>query len=120
MSPYEIAHDLAKSLSKSDEYQEFKKAKSLLEENQESVRLLQDFRRKQLEIQMAQISGEEIDDEYLRQVESLYELLSLNPRINEYLNAEYRLARMMGDIQKIIGEAVNEWFSLEQVNKNVN
>ncbi len=120
MTAYDKAHELAKLLSQSDEYKVFRKAKNSLEQDQENVRTLQDFRRKQLEIQMAQISGEEIDEEYIKQTEKLYELLSMNPRINEYLNAEYRLSRMMSDIQKIIGDAVSEWFSLEQVNKNVN
>ncbi len=120
MSTYDKAQELAELLAQSEEYQQFKKAKSLLEEEEENIRLLKDFRRRQLEIQMAQISGEEIDEEYLLQVEKLYEHLSLNPKVNEYLNAEYRLSKMMGDIQKIIGKAVKDWFSLEQINKNVN
>lgn len=120
MIAYDKAHELAKSLSQSDEYKVFRKAKNNLEQNQENVQMLQDFRRKQLEIQMAHISGEEIDEEYIKQTEKLYELLSMNPSINEYLNAEYRLSRMMSDVQKIIGDAVSEWFSFEQINRNVN
>lgn len=120
MTAYDKAHELAKLLAKSDEYKLFKKAKHSLEQDQENLKMLQEFRRKQLEIQMAQISGEEIDEEYIKQTEKLYEVLSMNSKINEYLNAEYRLSRMMSDIQKIIGDAVSEWFSLETTNKNVN
>ncbi len=120
MTAYDKAYELAELLSQSEEYKEFKKAKNILEEDQDNLKLLQDFRRRQIEIQMAQLAGEEVDEEYLKQVEHLYELLSMNTNINDYLNAEYKLAKMMGDIQKIIGEAVSEWFSFEQVNKNVN
>jgi cell fate (sporulation/competence/biofilm development) regulator YlbF (YheA/YmcA/DUF963 family) len=120
MHAYDKAHELAELLSQSEEYKEFKRAKISLEKDQDNLRLLQDFRRKQLEIQMAQLSGEEVDEEYIKQTEHLYELLSMNSKINEYLNAEYKFARMMADIQKIIGEAVSEWFAIELVNKNVN
>ncbi len=120
MSAYEKAHELAELIAQSDEYQRFKKAKNLLEEEQNNIQMLHDFRRKHLEIQMAQISGEEVDEDYVKQVDKLYELLSMNSRVNEYLNAEYRLSKMMGDIQKIIGEAIKDWFSFDQVNKNVN
>ena len=120
MTAYDKAHELAKLLGNSDEYNLFKKAKHSLEQDQENVKMLQDFRRKQLEIQMAQISGVEVDEEYIKQTEQLYEVLSMNSNINEYLNAEYRLSRMMSDIQKILGDAVKEWFSLEMTNKNVN
>lgn len=118
MTAYDKAHELAKLLSQSEEYIVFRKAKTSLEQDQENVRTLQDFRRKQLEIQMAQISGEEIDEEYIKQTEKLYELLSMNPRINEYLNAEYRLSRMMSDIQKIIGAPVTSsgFSSLRAIN----
>ena len=120
MTAYDKAHELAKLLGSSDEYNLFKKAKYSLERDHENVKMLQNFRRKQLEIQMAQISGAEIDEEYIEQTEKLYEVLSMNPKINEYLNAEYRLSRMMSDIQKILGDAVNEWFSLEITDKNIN
>ena len=120
MTAYDKAHELAKLLEKSEEYNLFKKAKHSLEQDQENVKILQNFRRKQLEIQMAQISGTKIDEEYVKQTEKLYEVLSMNSKINEYLNAEYRLSRMMSDIQKILGGAVKEWFSLEMTDKNVN
>ena len=120
MTAYDKAHELAKLLGKSDEYDLFKKAKHSLEQDEENVKMLQDFKRKQLEIQMAQISGTEVDEEYIRQTEKLYEVLSMNSKVNEYLNAEYRLSRLMSDIQKILGDAVSEWFSLEVKDKNVN
>jgi len=120
MTAYDKAHELAKLLGKSDEYDLFKKAKHSLEQDEENVKMLQDFKRKQLEIQMAQISGTEVDEEYIKQTERLYEVLSMNSKVNEYLNAEYRLSRLMNDIQKILGDAVSEWFSLEVKDKNIN
>jgi len=120
MTAYDKAHELAKLLEGSEEYNLFRKAKHSLEQDQENVKMIHDFRRKQLEIQMAQISGMEIDEEYIKQTEKLYEVLSMNSQINEYFNAEYRLSKMMSDIQKILGDAVSEWFSLELKDKNVN
>lgn len=120
MDTYDKAHELANLLAKSDEYKLFKKAKRTLEQDYENVLLLQTFRRVQMEIQMARITGEEIDEEYLKEADVLYKLLSMNSKVNEYLNAEYKLSRLMSGIQKILGDAMSEWFTIEPTNKNAN
>ncbi len=120
MNTYDKAHELAELLAQSDEYKQFKKAKELLGEDAIDIQLLQDFRRSQLEIQMAHLSGEEIDEEYLIKMEKTYELFSMNPKVNEYLNAEYRLSKLMEDIQKILGKAVKDWFFIEESNDDIN
>ncbi len=120
MEAYEVAHQLAKALADSDEYRQFIEAKAKVEEDETNMTLLQDFRRRQLELQMAQITGEDIDEEQVEQLEKMYQMLSLNKNINEYLNAEYRLSRLMADIQKIIGTAVKDWFEFGEPESSLN
>lgn len=120
METYDLAHKLARALTESDEYKEFVKAKAKVEEDENNVKMLRDFRTKQLEVQMAQATGQEVPEEQVEQLERMYQMLSLNNNINEYLTAEYRLSRLMADIQKILGDAVKEWFDLGEGETNLN
>ncbi|WP_366924776.1 YlbF family regulator [Metallumcola ferriviriculae] len=120
MDSYDKAQQLAKALANSEEYQQFTRAKEKVEEDESNMSLLQEFRRRQLELQMSQITGEEVDEEQVEQVEQMYQMLSLNKNINEYLNAEYRLSRLMSDIQKIIGDAVKDWFEFGERESSLN
>jgi cell fate (sporulation/competence/biofilm development) regulator YlbF (YheA/YmcA/DUF963 family) len=110
MSPYDTAHDLAKMLGKSEEYKSYQEAKIKLEQDANNLRLLEEFRQLQWEIQIYQMSGQEIEESQLLQLERSYQLLSMSPVINQYLTAEYRFARLMAEIQKIVIDAVPAWF----------
>ncbi len=120
MEVYDLAHRLAKALEESSEYEEFVGAKHLVEKDENNLNLLQDFRNQQLELQMAQLAGQEVSKEQVEHIERMYQMLSLNKDINEYLNAEYKLSRMMGDIQKILGDAVSDWFGYGRSDSNLN
>ncbi|MBC7342792.1 MAG: YlbF family regulator [Clostridia bacterium] len=114
MTAYDKAHELAEALAKSEEYRAYVEAKQKLEQDRANSAMLDEFRKHQLELQIAEITGQEIDEEKAQQLDHLYQILSLNPTINEFLSAEYRLARLLADIQKIIGEAVKAWFPANQ------
>ena len=107
MSIQNKAEDLAREIVQSKEYKDYIKAKEMIEKDQSNILLLESFRRKQWEIQMAQLLGQEVDEEQLLQLDQIYQLLSANPVINEYLMAEYRLSRVLGDVQKILTQWVD-------------
>jgi len=107
---HDYAHQLARALSNSEEYRQYVEAKTMLEKEEQNRKMLEDFRQQQWELQVAQMTGQEIDERKIQQMEKLYEVLSLNPVISQFLNAEYRLARLMGDIQKIVSDATPAWF----------
>lgn len=108
MTVYDKAYELAKALTSSHEYQQYLAVKEKLQKDGVNFTLLEDFRRQQFEVQMAEILGREIE-ESLERLEETYNLLSGIPVINEFLTAEYRLSKMMADIQKIVGEAIGIW-----------
>jgi len=114
---YDKALELAKLLADTKEYKDFIAAKENLTKNQICCEILDNFRQAQFEIQVAELSGHEVDEAAREQLERLYDIISTNPTITEYLEAEYRFSRLMSDIQKIIAEAVPEWFELD-VNKD--
>ncbi|MEL7565358.1 MAG: YlbF family regulator [Dehalobacterium sp.] len=119
MSVNDRAHELARTLQDSEEYRRYIEAKERLQSDEGNANMLQEFRRKQLELQIAEMSGEDVENS-LEQLESIYQKLSLNPIVNEFLTAEYRLARMMTDVQRIIGEALDLWIDMDYVKKYMN
>lgn len=120
MSINEIVLKLAEALANSEEYKNFTAAKENLRKNKADGLLLDEFRQRQFELQMAELAGHEIDDEVKEQMENDYQLICLNSRINEYLNAEYLFSLVMSDIQGIIAEAVPDWFDFTRNHRNVN
>lgn len=108
MSAYDSAHQLAKALNSSDEYLSFVQAKAKVKLDPSNTKMLADFQIKQFEIQQYQLMGQEITQDKRDELERLYSLLSLNPIVKEYLEAEFRFSRLMNDIQKILADSVQE------------
>ena len=48
-----------------------------------------------------------MDDEALEKLQKIGELLQLNKEASDYLLAEFRLNRMLGDVYKILAEAID-------------
>jgi cell fate (sporulation/competence/biofilm development) regulator YlbF (YheA/YmcA/DUF963 family) len=105
MSVYDKAHDLARALSTSKEYMDFNKALEHLKADAKAFEMLQDFRKKQLEAQAAELQGLDVKAQ-LETLQNLYAVISYNSLIREFLEAEARFVTMMADVQKIISKAV--------------
>lgn len=106
MNIYDLAHQLARDLKRSPEYQEFKKAQETLNKDPQSKKMLKDLRSKQLEFQALKFSGKPID-EATKNLESLYSIISHNTMIKRYLETEEQFARLMMDIQEIIVSGID-------------
>ncbi len=108
MTPHDAAHALAKALRESPDFKELKEAQTSLKADQSAVNMLTDFRKEQFEIQKQQLSGVEVSPEQEKKLEKLFEVISLNALIKRFLQAEYRVAVLLQDVQKIIGDATEE------------
>jgi cell fate (sporulation/competence/biofilm development) regulator YlbF (YheA/YmcA/DUF963 family) len=106
MYVYDKANELARALTESEEYKSYKAAKDKVDKSNSSKDMLKDFKKKQFELQAMQLSGQKPDEEKLSQIQSLYQVIILNPDIAEYLNAELKFSQMFSDIYNIIGKAV--------------
>lgn len=106
MNIHDKAHDLARALKSSQEFAVFKDAKAKIDNNPKNREIIEDYRRKQIEIQSIQLSGKEPETAKINQLKGLYEILMTNKDIAEYLNAELRLGQIMQDIYKILGESL--------------
>ncbi len=110
MNLYDDAHKLARALKESEEYQGLLKARKQLGSDTKNKEMLLEFRRLQWEMEKSRVLQQEVDEITSRRMEQLNELVGANQTIQQYLMAEYRFGRIMADIQKILSEALSDWF----------
>jgi cell fate (sporulation/competence/biofilm development) regulator YlbF (YheA/YmcA/DUF963 family) len=112
MNHYDYAHNLARALKESEEYQAMLKAKEQMEADPKNKEMLLEFRKFQWEMQKSQALQEEIDEVTKRRMAQLGDLVGANSAIQGYLMAEYRFGQVMMDIQKILSDSLAEWFKI--------
>ena len=105
MNPYDAARHLTRALRESPEFKEYGEAQKLIAGDSAAREMLIDFRKEQFRLQKQELSGLEIAPEQAEKLEKLFEVLNLNLNVKRFLDAEFRFSRLIGDIQKIIGEA---------------
>lgn len=106
MYVYDKANELANALKESSEYKAFKTAREKVNANAQSKQMVNDFKKKQFEMQNIQFLGQQPDQEKLGQLQSLYQVIMMNPDISEYLNTEMTFSKVFSDVYKILGDAI--------------
>ena len=107
MNPHDAAHALASALKKSPEFSAFKEAQKKLKEDPTAESILNDLREIQLELQELHLEGKEISGDTDEKYKKLSDAANFNLTVKAFVEAEYRFAILMMDIQKIIGDAVD-------------
>ncbi len=105
MNVYDQAHGLAQAIKASEEFKQYSAVKEKIKANPELDKMLKDFQQKQFELQAKQMMGEEVTEEAMASVQSLYSIMAGDPLCAEYLQAEMRFSLMMKDVYEILGEA---------------
>lgn len=108
MNFYDKIHELVKSLKETEEYKNYMDLKSKVKENVELSENIKEFRDKQRTEQMKYISGTEIDEQTKQDMQQAYSLLIQNPLAIEFFQAEVKLDVILADMQKIIGESLQD------------
>lgn len=106
MNVYDSAHNLAKAIKDSDEYNVYSAAKGKLDASEGLKKSFEDFKKREAEIQMSIMGGNEPKDNEIETLNSLYEVLSKDPLGSEYLQAENRYRQMLDDMSKILADAM--------------
>ena len=88
-------------------------AQDKLQTDSIAKKMLADLRKTQWNMQKQKLSGLEVAPEQEAQLSRLLEVINLNLIVKEYLEAEYRFSILLTDIQKIIGEAMQDIISPE-------
>jgi len=113
MSIHDHAHALIGALKASPEYKEFKKKQEKLLRDNVAKQMLADLRRIQWKIEQQRMSGQQPTPEDELQINSIMEAISTNTLVKEYLEGEYKFSVILIDVQKILGEAMQEFFNTE-------
>ena len=113
MNPHDAAHNLAKVLRESADFKELKDVQAALKADQSARSMLLDFRTEQLALQKQQISGVAVSPEQEEKLEKLFAVISMNLTIKRFLQAEYRVAVLLQDVHKIIGDATSDIIDTE-------
>ncbi|MCL6453298.1 MAG: YlbF family regulator [Alicyclobacillus sp.] len=102
MNPYDKAHELARAVQALPQYQELRDLRRRIEGDPATLRMLQDFRGRQMELQAKQWMGQEIPAAEAETLRKLAEVVSLNRDVSQYLELEGYLERVLSDVQEIL------------------
>ncbi|MBR6033966.1 MAG: YlbF family regulator [Clostridia bacterium] len=108
MKVYDKANELARDLKECNEYIAYKKIKDEVYEKPELVDKIKEFDKIKYDAQVLAIHGEKQDEEKIKKLQELYEILLKEPKVKEYFDAEMRFNVLLADVNKIIGEAVKD------------
>ncbi len=102
---YDAAHALAKQIKESEEVREYQRLKEIVEESETSRALIKEYKRLQMAVQMAAMSGTQMPAEDMGRFQQISSLLYAGTDTSQYLMAEMRLQQSLADIYNIIAGA---------------
>lgn len=106
MNIYDTANKLADELRKSDEYANYKKAKSVVDSNPDLKEKMTKFEKVRYEAQVETLETGKNNDKKIKEMQNLYAQLIKIDELKEYFNAEIRFNIIIADINKIIGNVI--------------
>lgn len=102
---YAHAHALAEDIRATEEYKTYHGLKDIVNADETTAALIREYRRLQMTIQVAVMSGKQPEAEDSQRFSALTGLLYAKPEVSQFLVAEMRLQQMLADILKIVTEA---------------
>lgn len=113
---YDSAHRLAADIRQSEEYQTYHRLKDDVMADETVAALIREYKKLQLSLQMAAMSGQQPDSDDMQRFSGISALLFGKPEVSQYLLAEMRLQQALADIFKIITDAADIDMQLPGVN----
>ncbi len=103
---YDAAHTLAHAIKDSEEFKNFRALEAEVKGNESLKAMVEDFQKRQLELQAAQLQGIQPDEDKMNTLQELFSVLSKDPKAAEYFQAEMRFNQLMTDVSKILGDVM--------------
>ena len=103
---YDDARKLAEQMRQSEEYRSYSEARERAFQSESTKNLIGEYHKLQMKAQANAITGEQ-DPELMQKLQKLGEILQFDRDAAAFLMAEYRLNRMVGDVYKILAEAID-------------
>lgn len=108
MNVYDQVNLLAKAIKESKEYVEYKDAKTKLFKTPELKKQVDEFEKIRYEEQLLAMQGEKQNNEKMKKLQELYQILAKNNDVKDYFDKEVRFNVMIADVNKIIGESIKD------------
>lgn len=108
MQVYDTANRLAQEIKGSEEYVNYKMAKQTIGLNFELKKQIEDFEKARYEEQLTYMQTGKQDEEKSKNVQDLYAKLIENEEAKKYFESELKFNVLLGDVNKIISEAVRD------------
>ena len=106
MNVYDSARALAGEMKNSEQYRTYAQAREKAMASSATRAMVDEYHKLQVQAQAGIMSGKK-DEELMRKLQKLGELLQMDRDASAFLIAEYRLNTMLSDVFKILGEAVD-------------
>ena len=106
MNVYDTANHLAQEIQQSEEYVTYKMAKEAINLNYELKNKIDEFEKARYETQIVAIQTGKDDENKMKYVQELYGELIQNQEASKYFDAEMKFNILITDINKIIGNAI--------------
>lgn len=103
---YDKAQELAGALKDTDEIIKLREASKKIENNENHKKMISDFRKIQMEAYTEQVTTGNITNETQEKLQNIGSIISLNPEVAEYMQAEARFSIMWDDVIKILNEGI--------------
>lgn len=107
----ELANTLADRIRNSKEYLSYCEARRKLYVDKQNSQKLAEYRKQQLRLHIAQISGEDTDED-LAELEKAYFSFCGDEVVSDFLYAEGRFSRLLNDVQSALGKNLDIWMEL--------
>jgi cell fate (sporulation/competence/biofilm development) regulator YlbF (YheA/YmcA/DUF963 family) len=108
MNIHDKAYELARAIRESEAYRGMVEAKTMIDKDADSKRVLDDFRSRQMQLQEKMMKGEMPPQDEMESMNKLYEVVALNPAIARLFDAERRLSVTLEDVQRIIAAPLED------------
>ncbi|WP_026689047.1 YlbF family regulator [Alteribacter aurantiacus] len=112
-NPYDKAHELASVLKESEEFTTLKELHDTVNSDDVAKRMLDNFRKVQIELQQKQMQGAQISEEEIQNAQKQFELVQQHETISKLMEAEQRMSQVIGDINKVITKPLEELYGAE-------
>ena len=104
---YSSTYRLAQDIRDSEEYKSYHELKESVMSDETTAALVREYRKLQMSIQMAAMSGGIAQDEDMQRFSGISALLFSKPEVSRFLLSEMRLQQALADIFKIVTEAAD-------------
>lgn len=105
---YDTANELERQMRETQEYKDLKEAFAKLEADEKAFNLFKKFQQSQMTAQHKQMSGQDLSDDEIKEVQDLAKQVGQEKAVIELMEVERRVDSMMQELNKTITKPIQE------------